>query len=471
VGTIPSPVIKSDLRALLRDGARKTRRQGQPTLVSISDETEPLDAIDLYERAGLKVSDRFFWSHPDEGLTLVGLGIAQALDAVEGSRFRQIGTSWQHLTDGAIVEAPCGLPGLGPLLFGGFAFDPQRPHSGLWQGYPDGRMVLPSAMLTLRDGAAWLTCNVIVGPDSDPDADIAATVALYEKLAMQTLPRRDYMPGWVRTHVQELPSAAEWKGQVSSTTRDIEEAKLEKVVLARALRLEASAPFDTAQALERLSSNYPDCFIFALARGEHCFLGATPERLAKVHEGEISAMGLAGSTRRGATPAEDSELGERLLDSVKDRHEHAIVVQALLDALGDVCDTLQVPPMPLLLKLKNVQHLHTPLTGTLRRGITLLDVVERLHPTPAVGGHPRGVALALIREREGFDRGWYAGPIGWIDGEGNGEMAVAIRSSLVHQNEAVLFAGCGIVAGSDPEHEYAESCTKLRPMLLALTGE
>ncbi len=471
MGTIPSPVIKSDLRAVLRDGARKIRQQGQRTLVSISDEIEPLDAIDLYERAGRKVSDRFFWSHPDEGLTFVGLGIAQALDAVEGSRFRQIGASWQHLIDRAIVEAPCGLPGLGPLLFGGFAFDPQRSRSGLWQGYPSGRMVLPSVMVTLRDGAAWLTCNVLVGPDSDPDADIAATVALYEELATPTLPWRNYMPRTMRTDVHELPPAAEWKGQVSSMTRDIAASILEKVVLARAVHLEASEPFDTADALERLSSNTPNCFVFAVARGERCFLGATPERLAKVHEGKISAMGLAGSARRGVTPAEDSEVGERLLKSAKDRHEHMIVVQALRNGLSDLCESLQVPPTPSLLKLKNVQHLHTPLTGTLRSGITLLDVVERLHPTPAVGGHPREIALALIREWEGFDRGWYAGPIGWIDGQGNGEMAVAIRSSLVHQNEAFLFAGCGIVADSDPEHEYAESCAKLKPMLWALTGE
>jgi isochorismate synthase len=469
VGTILGPAVKADLRAMLRDGAQKAKRQGQPTLVSITDEIEPLDAIDLYERAELNVSDRFFWSHPDEGLTIVGLGITQALDAVEESRFRQVGTAWRHLTDRAIVEAPGRLPGLGPLLFGGFAFDPQRPKSDLWQGYPDGRMVLPSMMLTLRDGAAWLTCNVMVGPDSNLDAEIAAAAAIYEELATPTLKR--YRTGKVWADLHELQPADEWQTRIRATTRDIDESKLEKVVLARAVRLEALEPFDTAQALERLSSHYADCFIFAVARGESCFLGATPERMAKVDDGEFSAMGLAGSVRRGATPAEDDDLGQQLLNSAKDQHEHEVVVQALLDGLGDLCECLQVPSSPTLLKLKNVQHLHTPLSGTLRRGITLLDVVERLHPTPAVGGHPRDVALALIREREGFDRGWYAGPIGWIDGQGNGEMAVAIRSGLVHQNEAFLFAGCGIVAGSDPEREYAESCAKLRPMLLALTGE
>ncbi len=469
MGIISGPAIKSGLHMLLRDGARKAQRQNQPALVSITDEIEPLDAIDLYERAGLRVSDRFFWSHPDEGLTIVGLGIAQALDAVEGSRFRQVGTSWRHLTERAIVEAPGGLPGLGPLIFGGFAFDPQRPRSPLWQGFPAGRMALPSVMLTLRDGGAWLTCNVMVGPDSDPDAEIAATVAHYEELSTLPLPR--HRSGRLRADLHELQPADEWQARIRATTQDIAASKLEKVVLARAVRLEAPEPFDTAQALERLSSQYADCFIFSVAHGERCFLGATPERMAKANDGEFSAMGLAGSARRGMTPAEDAELGEQLLNSAKDQHEHRVVVQALRDGLGDLCETLRVSPTPTLLKLKNVQHLHTPLSGTLRQGVTLLDVVERLHPTPAVGGHPRDVALALIREREDFDRGWYAGPIGWIDSQGNGEMAVAIRSGLVHHNEAFLFAGCGIMAGSDPEREYAESCAKLKPMLMALTGE
>ena len=181
-------------------------------------------------------------------------------------------------------------------------------------------------------------------------------------------------------------------------------------------------------------------------------------------------MSLAGSIRRGKTPAEDARLGQTLLDSAKDRAEHAVVVRALGEALGETCDRLQVSDTPSLLKLGHIQHLCTPITGHLANGHTLLDLVERLHPTPAVGGRPREAALRLIRACEGLDRGWYAGPVGWLDAQGEGEFAVALRSALLHGNTATLFAGCGIVADSDPEREYAESRLKLKPMLTALSG-
>jgi menaquinone-specific isochorismate synthase len=271
--------------------------------------------------------------------------------------------------------------------------------------------------------------------------------------------------------MHELQSAVEWKTQVGRSASDIAAGKLGKVVLARSIRLESTDPFDTANALRRLTTQYARCFVFAIARGESCFLGATPERLLQVRDGQIRTMALAGSLRRGATPDEDRELGESLLNSSKDQEEHAVVVRTMAKGLGDLCTALDMPPSPSLLKLQNVQHLCTPITGKLRNGVTLLDAVERLHPTPAMGGYPREIALSLIREREGFDRGWYAGPIGWLDWHGNGEFAVAIRSALTRDNEAYLFAGCGIMGDSDPEREYAESCWKLQPMLTALTGE
>jgi isochorismate synthase EntC len=157
-----------------------------------------------------------------------------------------------------------------------------------------------------------------------------------------------------------------------------------------------------------------------------------------------------------------------LRSNTKDRIEHAIVVEALREVLSDVCDDLSVADAPELLRVSNVQHLFTPIHGRLRDRLNILQLVERLHPTPAVGGFPRTAALQWMQEREGLDRGWYAGPIGWIDHAGEGEFAVAIRSAILHGSEAVLYAGCGIVADSDPEQEYAESALKLRPLLSAL---
>jgi isochorismate synthase len=461
-----------------RDLVKGTRLGNEPTLVSVTERAQQIDPISLFDRAQMVTADRFFWSQSDAGITLVGLGIAWAQDAVEGSGFRQIQTSWRHLLDRAVVEASCGLPGTGPLLYGGFSFDPEHPHDVIWQDYPQGRMVLPRVLLTLRNGEAWLTRNLVVDSDSDIEAELGAIEALCELyevvatgdpgLANGGADEESRKP-YVAMH--ELQSAAGWKTQVGRSASDIAAGKLGKVVLARSIRLEACSDFDTANALRRLSAQYARCFVFAFARGESCFLGATPERLLQVRDGLIKTMALAGSLRRGATPDEDRTLGESLLNSSKDQEEHAVVVRTMIENLGDLCATLDVPSTPSLLKLQNVQHLCTPITGKLHGGVTLLDAVERLHPTPAMGGYPREIALSLIREREGFDRGWYAGPIGWLDWHGNGEFAVAIRSALTQGSEAYLFAGCGIMGDSDPEREYAESCWKLQPMLTALTGE
>jgi isochorismate synthase len=179
-------------------------------------------------------------------------------------------------------------------------------------------------------------------------------------------------------------------------------------------------------------------------------------------------MALAGSAQRGATENEDERIGNELLHSEKNNIEHAIVVTQVREALLEHCSEVHVSPDPHLLKLKNVQHLETPISGRLLAGRCILDVMANLHPTPAVGGFPRQPALEAIRSIEQLDRGWYAGPLGWIGVEGHGEFAVALRSGLIEGNKATLFAGCGIVADSDPYAEYVESCLKLQAMLRGL---
>jgi menaquinone-specific isochorismate synthase len=209
--------------------------------------------------------------------------------------------------------------------------------------------------------------------------------------------------------------------------------------------------------------------LFAFGTADRCFLGATPERLVKLAGREVFVDCIAGSIARGVTDDEDERLAQVLLASEKDRTEHEVVVHAVKEALSGVCDELIRPSdTPKVVRSRNVQHLSTPLRGRLSGGNCVLDLVERLHPTPAVGGFPRDLALHAIREREGFDRGWYAGPLGWVNGNGEGEFAVAIRSALLAGNEATLYAGAGIVADSDPDAEYAETGLKLKPMLAAL---
>jgi isochorismate synthase len=468
VDIVSENTIIIELRHLLHEGVQQAQHQNQSVLVSLSERIWPLDPIALFQRGRQCTADQFFLAQPGEAFALVGLGIAQAIDAVEESRFRQIGTSWQHTLAGAIVEGPRGLPGVGLTLLGGFAFDTQPSRTEIWQGFPAARMVLPSLQFTFSGDEAWLTCNVLVTPQSNPDIEANTLARLYEDLLAPEPPHKNGIVPHTTLH--ELRSAQEWQAEVADVARAIRHGDLEKAVMARAVRLDSSHDFDLASALRKLVRDYVGCHIFAIGHRDQCFLGATPERLLRLRDHEIKTMSLAGSIRRGTTDEEDQQMGEALLNSQKDRGEHTVVTRMLVEALRETCDWVEASPEPSLLKLGNVQHLRTQITARLSADHTLLEVVERLHPTPAVGGWPREAALNLIREKEGLDRGWYAGPIGWLNAHGDGEFFVAIRSALVRGREAYLFAGCGIVADSDPEREYAESCLKLKPMLSALSG-
>jgi isochorismate synthase len=243
---------------------------------------------------------------------------------------------------------------------------------------------------------------------------------------------------------------------------------LEKVVLARSVEVRHNQPIDAVAAVRQLAATYPSCTVFAIAHHDACFLGATPERLIALQHGTAATMALAGSIDRGATPAADQALAAKLLHDPKERAEHAVVVGALRDGLAQACSRVIADAQPRVHKLPNLQHLLTPMRGQVIPGQGVLELVERLHPTPAMGGFPRQPALDLIRAYEHLDRGWYAGPIGWVNRAGEGEFVVGIRSALVQGSSATLFAGCGIVAESNAAAEYAESDWKLRPMLAAL---
>src|SRR5258708_786014 len=268
--------------------------------------------------------------------------------------------------------------------------------------------------------------------------------------------------------IDEVRAASEWMEMVDSMVEMISQGGLEKVVLAREIQVildDSPGVIDISTTLQRLRESYPTASVFAIQRGERFFVGATPERLVQARNGQIHTMALAGSARRGETEEEDTQIGTELLQSGKNNREHAIVVAMMREALKKHCTHVHISVAPQLLKLKNVQHLKTPITGELIPGRCMLDILADLHPTPAVGGFPRHAALEAIRNTEKLDRGWYAGPLGWIGASGHGEFAVALRSGLIDGNKATLFAGCGIVSNSDPQDEYAESCLKFQVML------
>jgi menaquinone-specific isochorismate synthase len=265
--------------------------------------------------------------------------------------------------------------------------------------------------------------------------------------------------------VERVPGRSGWRDQVEGALDRIAAGELEKVVLAQRLTATLHGTFRLADTLARLDGAYPDCYRFAVDPGVGAaFFGATPERLVTRDGEQVRTGALAGSVGRGGTEAEDERLASELRASAKIRHEHDLVVGAIRDQLRSVATDVGVGEASVR-KLANVQHLETPITADLNGETHVLDLVEALHPTPAVGGLPPGTAKRTIAETERFDRGWYAAPVGWFDADGDGTFAVGIRSAVASASTATLFAGNGIVADSDPDAEWDELQLKYRPIL------
>jgi isochorismate synthase len=309
-----------------------------------------------------------------------------------------------------------------------------------------------------------------------------------EKLGFERWKALDWPPG-PEYRVRSDRAHSVFADQIDLALEAIDAGRLDKAVLARSLRVDHDGRLDIPGFLDRLSTLYPSCTLLAMGRGNDTFLAATPETLIRVQHDRIETAALAGSAPRGRTPEEDADLARSLETSAKERAEHAHVVDALRDVLGPLCFELEVSEQPRLRQLFGIQHLETPISGRLRsmkgegQGHVarnpLLRLVAALHPTPAVGGVPRDLARDWLRRYEGLDRGWYASPVGWLDASGGGDFCVALRSALIRDGEvnstndsgsrAWLFAGAGIVAGSRPEQEIAETRVKLRALLAPLT--
>ncbi|HEY0777300.1 MAG TPA: isochorismate synthase, partial [Gemmatirosa sp.] len=473
--------------ALLADARDRARDAQRPVLVSVVEQVPAVDAIDALAAigraathvpalAGLLAAGRALWTRPADDCALVGLGAAATFTPDGPDRFATVDRAWNALLADAIVADPSeGAPGAGPVLVGGFSFEPNGPRTAAWRGFPSAQLTLPRLQLAASAGTTWLTTNVIVGADGRADVSSRA-IAQLRDVVLAACIDGGAMEGGITAAsgdtslaVADVVPGAEWRALVGEAVEAIGARAFEKVVLARSVHAAAPCDVDVLAVLRQLRTAHPDCYVFAYWRDDRAFVGASPERLVRVDGRVVRASSLAGSARRGSNPSDDARSAAGLMASVKDRAEHALVLQALRAGLAALCDDVVAADEPELLALRHVFHLHTPVRARLRPGRSLLDVVARLHPTPAVGGTPREPALAFLRARERLDRGWYAAPVGWVGRDG-GEFAVALRSAVVAGREAWLFAGCGIVAGSDPDAEYAESRLKLRSMTQALTA-
>lgn len=466
-GSSVAAIQETELGQTIRSGIEQAREQSRPVLVSEVLRLGKTDPLYFFASGRERYfGERFFWKDPEAGFCLAGLGICWRVRSDRGAgRFAQVKDEWKRCTESALVVGDHGVSGTGPTLFGGFSFDPLKEKTGLWSRFGDALFYLPKYMLTARGGEAYLTTNVICSPEDD----LSLLAQVHDELRRLLAESRNepVLTEPTGPDVVEIAPDA-WRESVRQVVRDFTGSGLRKVVLARELRLSFADSVQVEAVLAHLLREHGDSFTFAFESEGDCFLGASPERLVKKDGTCVFSTCLAGSIGRGATPEEDERLGNRLLNDPKNLIEHQYVVEMIRSAMQETCDSVILPPKPQLMKMKYIQHLYTPVVGTCRAGTSLLDLVERLHPTPALGGSPRQAAVEKIREVEKLDRGFYAAPLGWMDYRGSGEFAAAIRSGLIQGTRASLFAGSGIVADSVAEDEYLETSIKFRPMLAAL---
>lgn len=428
-------VIESVRRALV---ARPDR--DRPITVAV--DAEPLDLV----RSGAgSVGTAVYFSSPD-GAVFAGLGVSRRRSGSGSDRFVTLDRALREMP----VGAPCAV---------GFSFGDDGPASVEWGSFAPATVVLPEVSLWRADGRTVLTVSPRPGSDGGHLVDLLASLAPPPAPG----PIVDTLVG-----VEARPSPSDWRGLVGDARAAIASGTFVKVVLARTVVVRSARSIPVFDVVASLQAQYPSCRVFGWQEGNTAFVGASPELLVERRQSRVRVEPLAGSARRGADPLEDARIGEALLASAKDRMEHALVVDDVLERLGPLASEVSAPELPVLQQFATVQHLATPITAVTES--RLLELAAAIHPTPAVGGVPRREAADFIAKVEGVDRGWYAGGIGWADAGGDGELALGLRSALIDRDRAVLYAGNGIVAGSDPEAELEETRLKLRPMLDLLTG-
>jgi isochorismate synthase len=450
----------------LREALDKGVRLGRRALVSVTAEVDVADPCAAVFASRL-ASDRWFcWQQPDREFALAGLGVAHEAASRGEARFADVARECLRTGRDAVLDEPPGLPaGAGPVWLGGFAFDAEGGASSTWSSLSPGSLVLPELSICRQGERAFLTVNAVVAPGEDAEARSAALEARLAGLrATAALPMLDPHPT-APAQIRSARPPGDFEAAVSAATYRIGAGEMSKVVLAREVIVAAGSAHDPAAIFGAMRSEFPSCFCFCVGTPEAAFVGASPELLVRRSGASVSTVALAGSTRRSSDPAVDDHLGEQLLRSDKNRREQRIVAKRIVRALRPHSVWVEAAAEPEIVKVANIQHLATPVIAQLAESHSAIELAGLLHPTPAVGGEPWPGAAQAIAELEGMDRGWYAGPVGWMDATEDGEFCVALRSALLRDREAHLFAGVGVVVGSDPAAELAETEVKLGALL------
>lgn len=493
-------VLRRELEGAWQRLRARARDDGRPGVLALRLRVREADPLAFFLAS--RDDERFFWHRPEKSVQRACAGVAWSYaerEAHAGERARRFEAPARALGDLLERVEVVGDPApaeAGPVIHAGFAFEAGSAGGAerLWAAFPDALLVLAERQVVRLGSACFAMRVALVGPDADSHGwlELLEPVGPDPEAGDRSDPRAasaDDAPGppceaGPEYTVRADRPHARYRALVSEALAEIGRGALDKVVLARALDVQHPGHFELGGFLERLADAYPTCTTFAVARGRDVFVAATPERLVKLDGGLARTAALAGSAPRGRTPEADEAAGRELLACPKNRAEHAAVVESIVEVLGRHGRSVCVAADPRVRKLEGIQHLETPIEVKLegeralgRPGEALLNLVGELHPTPAVGGRPRERAEDWIAAHEALDRGWYAAPVGVVELQGDGEFCVGLRSALLRARgsaaspsaHARLFAGAGIVAGSDPDAELVETRIKLRALLAPLT--
>ena len=451
--------IKNQVNRFL-PGIRSMIRQGRPLPLLVTCKAHPVDILQWLKSHS--IYPRFYWCDRDGSVEIGGYGSLMSVSENDPTRF------W------AAFDKLSGIldrhPQKGLIRFlGGSSFFPQEKRDKRWENFPPLWFVLPQVMMLRKNKDFFISVGVVFENHED-DYDILATIleSLKKAKAKDLSPIRNQFPEVITR--ADHPDYTGWKNNINTSLHKIDKGKIDKVVLARRTDVKFKEAVEAVDYVHALKSANDRCYFFLFQpRQGAAFLGATPERLLKIENNRLISEAVSGTVARGADPDEDKHRGAWLLQDQKELSEQKFVTDDLIAKFRQLTRKIDLPGPPEIVKLANVQHLVSKVSGVLRNGISVGQMVSSLHPTAAVGGCPVSAAISLIERLEPFSRGWYAGPIGIISHELT-EMAVGIRSSLVIDRVVSLFTGAGIVKGSTPESEWKEIEDKMSTAFKVLSG-
>jgi menaquinone-specific isochorismate synthase len=455
------------LRDFLAQCQAAAAASGHAQLVSISLEVEALDPLAVLESIFEATERHFYVERPAERFALAGAEAVLRFSAAGPGRFEACQRWIDETLEHSIAVGNLAAPFAGPHFFAAFTFlenaEPGAP-------FAPASVFVPRWQVAVREGRTVAVANLVVDAGSAVDVLAEKVWRAHAKFGAFAYAAPAFAePAAQPAAMTEVGGAGHYPAAVRRALARIESGAYHKIVLARAKELSAHGRLHPLRVLNGLRQRFSDCYAFSVANGRgQSFIGASPERLLRVQDGELLTEALAGSIRRGGTASEDAAFGGALQRDEKELHEHQLVVDSIVRRLATLGLTPRYADRPGVRRYANVQHLHTEVRATLPAAVRLLDVAARLHPTPAVGGSPREAAVPEIAALEGFSRGLYTGVLGWINAQGGGELFVGLRSALIDGSQARLYAGAGIVRGSDPEKELAETELKFQAMQEAL---